>query len=149
MKGSGWRFIIAIAVVALSVYFFVIKEDATVQGPVDDTTIWADKVNAVAKMKLDMGTIAKAEHNAKLLNGKFIECAPNPPEIPDYLTDWRRKNEAEGWEELDIILSSKTWFQYEVEVVGEKSFIVYARTYAEGPLLEYSMDENMTLRRSE
>jgi hypothetical protein len=147
MKGSGWRFIIAIAVIALAVYYFVIKEETTVQPSVEETTIWADKVNAVAKMKLDMGTIAKAEDNAKLLNGKYIECAPNPPEVPDYVTDWR-VGAAEGWKELGVTLGRKTWFQYEVEVHGEDSFTIYARTYAEGPLLEYTMDENKTIRKS-
>ncbi|MBN1574275.1 MAG: hypothetical protein JW984_13840 [Deltaproteobacteria bacterium] len=147
MKGSGWRFIIAMAVIGLAVYYFVIKEETTVEKPVDDTTIWADKVDAVAKMKLDMGAIAQAEFNAKMLDGKFIECAPNPPEIPDYITDWKA-GVAEGWNELGVTFGSKTWFQYEVEVTGEKSFIIYARTYAEGPLLEYTMDENKTLRKS-
>lgn len=148
MKGSGWRFLIALAVIGAAIYFFVLKDTGTVNRPADDTTIWADKIDAVAKMKLDMGTIAKAEKNAKMLGGKYIECAPNPPEIPDYLTDWN-KSGAPGWKKLDLSLSRKTWFQYEVEVTGEDSFIVYARTYAEGPLLEYTMDEDMNLRKSE
>jgi hypothetical protein len=148
MKGSGWRFLIAMAVLGAALYFFVFKDNGAVNKPVDETTIWAGKIDAVAKMKLDMGTIAKAEKNAKMLGGKYIECAPNPPEIPDYLIDWKVDG-APGWKKLGVVLSRKTWFQYEVEVTGEDSFIVYARTYAEGPLLEYTMDEDMNLRKSQ
>jgi hypothetical protein len=147
MRGSGWRFVIAVAIVALAVYFYLVREEDKAGGPVEDTTVWADKVDAVAKMKIDMGVIAQAEFNAKMLDGKFIECAPNPPEIPDYVTGWKA-GAAEGWEELGVTFGSKTWFQYEVEVTGEKSFVIYARTYAEGPLLEYTMDENKTIRKS-
>ncbi len=146
MKAGGLRFIVAIAVLAAGIYFFVIKDD-NAPKPDDGRTIWADKMSAVAKMKLDLGTIAQAENNAKIVNGKYIECGPNPSEIPDYITSWN-KDAAFGWNELDVILGSKTWFQYEVEVTGESSFVVYARTFAEGALLEYTMDEEMNLRKS-
>jgi len=147
MKAGGLRFLVAIAVLAAGIYFFVIKDDNTAPKPDDGKTIWADKMSAIAKMKLDLGAIAQAENNSKTLVGKYIECGPNPPEIPDYITSWN-KGAALGWNELDVMLGSKTWFQYEVEVTGENSFIVYARTYAEGALLEYTMDEEMNLRKS-
>jgi len=146
MKAGGMRFIVAMAVLAAGIYFFVIKDNNTVQAPDDGKTIWADKMSAVAKMKLDLGTIAQAENNSMTLNGKYIECGPNPPEIPDYITNWN-KGAAFGWDKLDVMLGSKTWFQYEVEVTGENSFIIYARTFAEGALLEYTMDEEMNLRK--
>ncbi len=147
MKAGGLRILVAMVVLAAGIYFFVIKGNDSAPKHDDGKTIWADKMSAVAKMKLDLGTIAQAENISKTINGKYIECGPNPSEIPDYITNWN-KDAADGWNELDVMLGSKTWFQYEVEVTGEDSFVVYARTYAEGTLLEYTMDEEMNLRKS-
>lgn len=141
MKGSQWRFVIAIAVIAIGYYFFVYKGDIQKPAPTEDTRIWPSKIEALAQMKINLGTIVDAEINAKMLSGSYIECAPNPADIPERQKKWDR-SAAEGWKDLDITMPRETWFQYEVEVTGASSFIVYARTYAEGPILEFTMDQD-------
>ena len=141
MKGSQWRFIIAIAAIAIGYYFFVYKGDIEKPVPTEDTRIWPNKIEALAQMKINLGTIVEAEINEKMLSDSYIECAPNPTEIPERRTNWDR-SAAEGWEKLGVSMPRDIWFQYEVEVTGDNSFIVYARTYAEGPILEFTMDQD-------
>jgi hypothetical protein len=147
MKGTSTRAIIAMAILAIGVYYFVIKPQETAkEAPVvTDTRIWPDKVDAIAKMKTTMYTIVEAEKNRKALDESYISCAPNPPEVPDTRVAWDG-NAAEGWKELDVQLPRETWFQYEVVATGEDTFDVYARTLAEGKPLEFIIDQDMNFR---
>jgi len=145
MKGYGWRLVIAFVVLGLAYYFFVYQRETP--APATDEKIWASKVEAMAQMKTNLGAIADAERGAKTLSGAFIECAPNPPAIPERKASWDA-GAATGWEELGITMPRETWFQYEVVVTGEDGFTIYARTLAEGVLLEYTMDQDNNLSQN-
>jgi hypothetical protein len=147
MKGSSLRAVVAMALLAIGIYFFVIKpQEAPKETPTTtETRIWPDKVDAIAKMKTTMYAIVEAEKNRKNLGGSYISCDPNPPEVPDARVAWKR-GDAAGWEELDVVLPRETWFQYEVVVTGDDTFDVYARTLAERTPLEFIIDQDMNFR---
>ena len=147
MKGTSLRAVVAMAVLAIGIYFFVITpgNEPTEAPPATETKIWPDKVDAIAKMKTTMYAIVEAEKNRKALGGSFISCSPNPTEVPDTRVTWKR-SDAEGWEELDVAMPRESWFQYEVVVTGDDTFDVYARTNAEGKPLEFVIDQDMNFR---
>ena len=147
MKGTSLRAVVAMALLAIGIYFFVIKpQEAPKEAPpATETKIWPDKVDAIAKMKTTMYAIVEAEKNRKALGGSFISCAPNPVEVPDSRVSWKR-GDADGWTELDVAMPRETWFQYEVVVTGDDTFDVYARTNAEGKPLEFVIDQDMNFR---
>jgi hypothetical protein len=147
MKGTSLRAVVAMALLAIGIYFFVIKPQEAPKETTDvtDTRIWPDKVDAIAKMKTTMYAIVEAEKNRKALGGSYISCGANPPDVPDTRVTWNQRD-AEGWEELDVALPRETWFQYEVVATGEDTFDVYARTLAEGAPLEFVIDQDMNFR---
>jgi len=147
MKGTSLRALVAMALLAVGIYFFVIKPQETPKEapPATETRIWPDKVDAIAKMKTTMYAIVDAERNRKALDESYLPCAPNPSEVPDMRVVWDG-NGAEGWKELDIMMPRETWFQYEVVVTGDDAFEVYARTLAEGKPLEFIIDQDMNFR---
>ncbi|MBN2223366.1 MAG: hypothetical protein JW765_01685 [Deltaproteobacteria bacterium] len=147
MKGTSLRAVVAMALLAIGIYFFVIKPQETPKETpaVTETRIWPDKVDAIAKMKTTMYAIVGAEKNRKALDESYLPCAPNPPEVPDMRAVWN-PNAAGGWKELDVLMPRETWFQYEVVVTGEDGFEVYARTLAEGTPLEFIIDQDMNFR---
>ena len=147
MKGTSLRAVVAMAVLAIGIYFFVIKpqEEPKEAPAVTETRIWPDKVDAIAKMKTTMYAIVGAERNRKALGGSYLPCAPNPAEVPDTRVTWRI-SDAEGWKELDVAMPRESWFQYEVVVTGDDTFDVYARTNAEGTPLEFVIDQDMNFR---
>lgn len=147
MKGTSLRAVVAMALLAIGIYFFVIKpQDTPKDTPaVEETRIWPDKVDAIAKMKTTMYAIVGAEKNRKALGGTYLPCAPNPVEVPDSRVAFTL-GDAEGWTELDVAMPRETWFQYEVVVTGEDTFDVYARTNAEGTPLEFVIDQDMNFR---
>ncbi len=147
MKGTSLRAIVAMALLAIGIYFFVIKpqEAPKVAPAVTETRIWPDKVDAIAKMKTTMYAIVEAERNRKALGGSYLSCAPNPPDVPDTRVTWNG-SAAEGWKELDVQMPRETWFQYEVVATGEDTFDVYARTLAERTPIEFIIDQDMNFR---
>jgi hypothetical protein len=147
MKGTSLRAIVAMALLAIGIYFFVIKPQDTPKEtpPATETRIWPDKVDAIAKMKTTMYAIVGAEKNRKAVGDSYLPCAPNPPEVPGTRIVWSQ-DDAEGWKELDVIMPRESWFQYEVMVTGEDTFDVYARTMAEGAPLEFIIDQDMDFR---
>jgi hypothetical protein len=145
MKGTQWRFIIALIALGLGYYFFIYQKDQTPEPPVDETKAWPSKVEALAQMKTNLSAIVDAERNAKLLSGSYIPCDPNPAEIPERERRWSA-SDAAGWKELEIMMPSHTWFQYEVVITDPESFIVYARTRAEGGIVVYTMDQDYSFR---
>lgn len=148
MKGGFWRFIFAIAILFLAIYFYVYKsgEDANVTE--DDSRLWPNKMSAMIDMENSLHAIVDAEINEMIISGSYIECAPNPVDIPDMEVSWDLKA-ADGWSDLGVRLRRQTWFQYEVVVFGEDSFNAYARTYAEGVLTEYTIDKDHNIWQSE
>jgi len=144
MKGTSLRAVVAMAVLAIGIYFFVIKPQETPkeEPPTTETRIWPDKIDAIAKMKTTMYSIVEAEKNRKNLGDPYIACAPNPPDVPDSRVTWSR-GDAEGWTELDVAMPRETWFQYEVVVTGDDTFEIYARTLAERTPLEFVIDQDM------
>jgi hypothetical protein len=147
MKGTSLRALVAMALLAVGIYFFVIKpEDAKKEAPpATETKIWPDKVDAIAKMKTTMYAIVGAEKNRKALDEPYLACAPNPADVPDSRVVWD-SGAADGWKELDVMMPRETWFQYEVVVTGDDAFEVYARTLAEGKPLEFIIDQDMNFR---
>ena len=147
MKGASWRFVIAMVLLGLGIYYFVIREEGRPKGetPVEEARIWPDKIDAITKMKTTMYAVVEAEKNRKNLGDTYIPCAPNPPEVPDMRVSWNT-NAAAGWKDLDLMMPRETWFQYEVVVTGPDTFEVHARTLAEGTPLEFVIDQNMNFR---
>ncbi len=147
MKGSSLRAVVAMALLAIGIYFFVIKPQETPKEtqPTSEARIWTDKVDAITKMKTTMYAIVEAEKNRKNLGEPYIACAPNPPDVPETRVQWDSKA-ADGWKDLDIVMPRETWFQYEVAVTGDDTFDVYARTLAEGKPLEFILDQDMNFR---
>ncbi len=147
MKGSSLRAVVAMALLAIGIYFFVIKPQETPKEKpsTTETKIWSDKVDAIAKMKTTMYAIVEAERNRKNLGDSYIACAPNPPDVPGTRVTWNG-GEADGWKELDVAMPRETWFQYEVVVTGDDTFEVYARTLAQRTPLEFIIDQDMNFR---
>jgi hypothetical protein len=147
MKGTSTRAVVAMVLLAIGIYFFVIKpQEAPKEAPAtSETRIWPDKVDAIAKMKTTMYAIVDAEKNRKALGESYLSCVPNPAEVPDTRVTWTQAD-AGDWKELDVAMPRETWFQYEVVVTGDDTFDVYARTLAEGTPLEFIIDQDMNFR---
>jgi len=143
IRGSGWRFIIAIVIIGAIVYYFFLRDKEPVDfAPVEDTG-WPSKTEAVTEMRLNLSAIVNSENNYHQLNGVYIPCAPNPATIPTERVSWS-PSAAAGWEELMVSLPKSAWFQYEVVVTGD-DFTVFARTRVGGEELVYSMDKSGTM----
>ncbi len=147
MKGTSLRALVAMALLAIGIYFFVIKpQEAPKEAtPTTETRIWPDKVDAIAKMKTTMYAIVEAEKNRKALGEPYLSCGPNPSVVPETRVAWSSGG-AEGWSELDLVMPRETWFQYEVVVTGDDTFDVHARTLAEGKPLDFIIDQDMNFR---